>query len=102
RFCVKAVSTASVVWVAGIGAGHATPFAYGDFLQQALTVQERSASNRSQEVQLAQAISDPGKAKKDSSTGRRSTQADVQSVSLYPGEVRVMSIPNVERVAIEN
>lgn len=102
-FCVKAVSTASVIWIAGIGAVHPAPFGYADFLQQALATQDRPERNPVQEVRLAQAAaSDPARAKKASNSGSGPTQAAAQPVALYPGEVRVLAIANVERVAIGN
>lgn len=104
---VMAVSAVSMCTLAVTGPALAVPFGFGDFLTQSHAAQRLASEHREGTVRLAQAAPGaeraaapaPGSARRPNAP----TAAPVaQTIGLYPGEVKVLAIPNVERVAIGN
>lgn len=89
------------------GAAFALPYGYGDFLAQAGTLQAplkvqtapRAPALLAQSTSNVERSASPGTAARIAAPV---ASVGVQPVDLYPGEVRVLPIAGVERIAIGN
>ena len=90
------------------GAAFALPYGYGDFLAQAGTLQAplkvqtapRAPALLAQSTSNVERSASPGTAARIAAPV--ASVVGVQPVDLYPGEVRVLPIAGVERIAIGN
>jgi pilus assembly protein CpaC len=99
-------SAASVGALAGMGSAMAVPFGYGEFLLRSGSTQVGVTKDRGAGLTLAQATPNAensgASVPNNSRTAATRPAPAAQSIELYPGEVKVLAIPNVERVAIGN
>jgi pilus assembly protein CpaC len=83
----------------------ALPYGYSELMERLVKVEEANKSSIAKDVILAQSttnVESSGRATGISAQPSPKPLANPPDLTLYPGEVKVMAIPKVERIAIGN